>query len=202
VTELVTGIDLVQWQIRVAAGEKLPWTQDDIRLKGHAIECRITSEDPFNSFLPSTGRIGELTLPTGPGVRWDGGIATGVEVGLSYDPMLAKLIVYAPTRIEAVERMKRALLELRVDGVDTSVPFHLRVMDEPDFRAGRLDIRYLEKHDGLLSAGPSDEDVRMAALAAAMLEEERRQTRTVARPSGAAPSTAASGWRQMGWRGR
>jgi acetyl-CoA carboxylase biotin carboxylase subunit len=203
VTELVTGIDLVQWQIRVAAGEKLPWTQDDIRLSGHAIECRITSEDPFNSFLPSTGRIGELTLPSGPGVRWDGGIATGVEVGLSYDPMLAKLIVYAPTRIEAVERMRRALLELRVDGVDTSVPFHLRVMDEPDFRAGRLDIRYLEKHEDLLAAGPSDEDVRVAALAAAMLEEERRQTRTVARPSaGAAPSASASGWRQMGWRAR
>jgi acetyl-CoA carboxylase biotin carboxylase subunit len=202
VTELVTGIDLVQWQIRVAAGEKLPWTQDDIRLSGHAIECRITSEDPFNSFLPSTGRIGELTLPTGPGVRWDGGIATGVEVGLSYDPMLAKLIVYAPTRIQAVERMKRALLELRVDGVDTSVPFHLRVMDEPDFREGRLDIRYLEKHDDLLSAGPSHDDVRMAALAAAMLEEERRQMRTVARPSASAPSASASGWRQLGWRGR
>jgi acetyl-CoA carboxylase biotin carboxylase subunit len=202
VTELVTGIDLVQWQIRIAAGEKLPWTQDDVRFSGHAIECRITSEDPFNSFLPSTGRIGELTLPTGPGVRWDGGIATGVEVGLSYDPMLAKLIVYAPTRIEAVERMKRALLELRVDGVDTSVPFHLRVMDEPDFRAGRLDIKYLEKHDELLAAGPSDDDVRVAALAAALLEEERRQMRTVARPSAAAPSAGASGWRQMGWRGR
>jgi len=202
VTELVTGIDLVQWQIRIAAGEKLPWTQDDVRFTGHAIECRITSEDPFNSFLPSTGRIGELTLPSGPGVRWDGGIATGVEVGLSYDPMLAKLIVHAPTRTQAVERMKRALLELRVDGVDTSVPFHLRVMDEADFRAGRLDIKYLEKHEELLAAGPSDEDVRVAALAAALLEEERRQMRTVARPSSAAPSAGASGWRQMGWRAR
>jgi acetyl-CoA carboxylase biotin carboxylase subunit len=198
----VTGVDLVQWQIRVAAGEPLPWTQDDVRFTGHAIECRITSEDPFNSFLPSTGRIGELTLPSGPGVRWDGGIATGVEVGLSYDPMLAKLIVHAPTRTEAVQRMKRALLELRVDGVDTSVPFHLRVMDEPDFRAGRLDIKYLEKHEELLAAAPSDEDVRVAALAAALLEEERRQTRTVARPSSAAPSTGGSGWRQLGWRGR
>jgi len=136
-------------------------------------------------------------------VRWDGGIATGVEVGLSYDPMLAKLIVHAPTRIEAVERMKRALLELRVDGVDTSVPFHLRVMDEPDFRAGRLDIRYLENHEELLAAGPSEEDVRVAALAAALLEEERRQMRTVARPSvGAAPPAAAGGWRQLGWRAR
>jgi acetyl-CoA carboxylase biotin carboxylase subunit len=201
VTELVTGIDLVQWQIRVAAGEALPWTQDDITFEGHAIECRITSEDPFNSFLPSTGRITELTLPSGPGVRWDGGITTGVEVGLSYDPMLAKLIVYAPTRIEAIERMKRALLELRVDGVDTSVPFHLRVMDEPDFREGRLTIRYLDEHD-LLSAAPSDESVRIAALAAALLEEERREKRSVGRSVAAAPSAEASGWRQRGWRAR
>jgi acetyl-CoA carboxylase biotin carboxylase subunit len=202
VTELVTGVDLVQWQIRVAAGEALPFTQDDVSFDGHAIECRITSEDPFNSFLPSTGRIAELTVPTGPGVRWDGGIAVGVEVGLSYDPMLAKLIVHAPSRIEAVERMKRALLELRVDGVDTSVPFHLRVMDEPDFRAGRLDIRYLETHDGLLAAGPSDEDVRVAALAAALLEEERRQMRSVARPAAGAAPSGGSGWRRMGWRAR
>ncbi|HEU0055467.1 MAG TPA: acetyl-CoA carboxylase biotin carboxylase subunit, partial [Longimicrobium sp.] len=189
VTELVTGIDLVQWQIRVAAGEALPFTQDDIVFEGHAIECRITSEDPFNAFLPSTGRIGELTLPSGPGVRWDGGIATGVEVGLSYDPMLAKLIVHAPSRIEAVERMKRALLELRIEGVDTSVPFHLRVMDEADFRAGRLDIKYLEKHEAELLSPPVDEEaIRVAALAAALLEEERRTTRGVTRgqPAGAA----------------
>ncbi|HEU4562252.1 MAG TPA: acetyl-CoA carboxylase biotin carboxylase subunit [Longimicrobium sp.] len=204
VTELVTGVDLVQWQIRIAAGEKLPWTQDDIRFEGHAIECRITSEDPYNSFLPSTGRIGELTLPGGPGVRWDGGIATGVEVGLSYDPMLAKLIVHAPTRIEAVERMKRALLELRIDGVDTSVPFHLRVMDEPDFRAGRLTIRYLDEHEDLLGQAPDEETVRVAALAAALLEEERRQMRTVARPSAgaAAGGEGGSAWRRMGWRTR
>ncbi len=204
VTELVTGVDLVQWQIRIAAGETLPFTQDDVRFSGHAIECRITSEDPYNSFLPSTGRIGELTLPGGPGVRWDGGIATGVEVGLSYDPMLAKLIVHAPTRIQAVERMKRALLELRIDGVDTSVPFHLRVMDEPDFRAGDLSIRYLEEHEELLAEPASDESIRVAALAAALLEEERRQMRTVARPTSGAASSAggASAWRRMGWSGR
>ncbi|HEX2205559.1 MAG TPA: acetyl-CoA carboxylase biotin carboxylase subunit, partial [Longimicrobium sp.] len=177
VTELVTGVDLVQWQLRIAAGEALPFTQDDVRWEGHAIECRITSEDPYNSFLPSTGRIGALNVPSGPGVRWDGGIATGVEVGLSYDPMLAKLIVHGPTRLEAIERMKRALGELRIEGVDTSVPFHLRVMDEPDFRAGRLDIRYLETHEAeVLGAAPSDEAVRIAALAAALLEEERPLT--------------------------
>jgi acetyl-CoA carboxylase biotin carboxylase subunit len=202
VTELVTGIDLVQWQIRVAAGEALPFTQDDVRFDGHAIECRITSEDPFNSFLPSTGRIAELTVPTGPGVRWDGGIAVGVEVGLSYDPMLAKLIVHAPTRIEAVERMRRALLELRIQGVDTSVPFHLRVMDEPDFRAGRLTIRYLDEHEELLAAPPADEALRVAALAAALLEEERRTMRSVGRPAAGAAQAGGSGWRRMGWRAR
>jgi acetyl-CoA carboxylase, biotin carboxylase subunit len=203
VTELVTGVDLVQWQIRIAAGEKLPFTQDDVRWEGHAIECRITSEDPANSFLPSTGRIQNLVVPSGPGVRWDGGIVPGFEVGLSYDPMLAKLIVHAPTRIQAIERMKRALLELRVEGVDTAVPFHLRVMDEPDFRAGRLDIRYLDKHEEVMSPRPDEELLRAAALAAALLEEERRNQRAVPRVQASA-SAGGSAWRGRagGWRGR
>jgi acetyl-CoA carboxylase biotin carboxylase subunit len=200
VTELVTGVDLVQWQIRVAAGEPLAFAQEDVTFEGHAIECRITSEDPFNSFLPSTGRITGLTVPTGPGVRWEGGIATGGEVGLFYDPMLAKLIVHAPTRIEAIDRMKRALLELRVEGVDTAVPFHLRVMDEPDFRAGRLDIKYLEKHEAeLLSPWQNEELIRAAALAAALLEEERRHSKSVPRVQ-AGTSPAGSRWRgRAGW---
>jgi acetyl-CoA carboxylase biotin carboxylase subunit len=202
VTELVTGVDLVQWQIRIAAGEALPFTQEDVRFGGHAIECRITSEDPFNSFMPSTGRIGNLTLPSGPGVRWEGGIATGVDVGLFYDPMLAKLIVHAPTRIEAVDRMKRALLELRIEGVDTSVPFHLRVMDEPDFRAGNLDIKYLEKHEAELLSPPADEElVRAAALAAALLEEQRRTAKSAKRVQAGTSTAAGSAWRgRMGWR--
>jgi acetyl-CoA carboxylase biotin carboxylase subunit len=205
VTELVTGVDLVQWQIRIAAGEALPFTQDDISWEGHAIECRITSEDPANSFLPSTGRIRNLVVPSGPGVRWDGGITPGFEVGLSYDPMLAKLIVHAPTRIEAIDRMQRALLELRVEGVDTAVPFHLRVMDEPDFRAGTIDIKYLDKHDDLLSAQPDEAVLRAAALAAALLEEERRNQRSVPRvqAGASAATTGGSAWRgRGGWRGR
>jgi acetyl-CoA carboxylase, biotin carboxylase subunit len=203
VTELVTGVDLVQWQLRVAAGEALTFAQEDVRFDGHAIECRITSEDPYNSFLPSTGRITGLEIPSGPGVRWDGAIATGVEVGLFYDPMLAKLIVHAPTRLEAIERMKRALGELRVEGVDTSVPFHLRVMDEADFRAGRLDIRYLETHEAeLLDPSPDEGALRIAALAAALLEEERRTTRGTVRPQAATPD-GGSAWRgRTGWRGR
>ncbi len=178
VTELVTGVDLVQWQIRVAAGEELTFRQEDVKITGHAIECRITSEDPANSFLPSTGRISLLQIPSGPGIRWDGGIAPGYEVGLSYDPMLAKLIVHAPTRAAAIRRMERALRELLIAGVDTSVPFHLQVMEEADFRAGTLDINYLEKHEKALLAATPDEDlIFAAALAGALLEEDAR-TRT------------------------
>jgi acetyl-CoA carboxylase biotin carboxylase subunit len=117
VTELVTGIDLVQWQIRIASGERLPFRQELIVPRGWAMECRITSEDFQNGFLPSTGRITYMHVPSGPGIRWDGGIEVGSDVGLFYDPMLAKLIVYAATREAAIDRMQRALLELRfVDG--------------------------------------------------------------------------------------
>ncbi|HZD04545.1 MAG TPA: biotin carboxylase N-terminal domain-containing protein, partial [Longimicrobiales bacterium] len=111
VTELVTGLDLVQWQLRVAAGEPLDFDQSDVRLSGHAIECRLTSEDPERGFLPSTGRIRHLRIPAGPGVRWDGGIAEGFEVGLHYDPLLGKLVTWGATRDEARQRMARALDE-------------------------------------------------------------------------------------------
>jgi acetyl-CoA carboxylase, biotin carboxylase subunit len=200
VTEMVTGIDLVQWQIRVAAGEPLPFAQADVRLTGHAIECRITSEDPYRGFLPSTGRIDHLHVPGGPGVRWDGGIAEGTNVGLHYDPLLAKLVTHAPTREEAIRRMARALDELVVSGVETSAPFHRRLMDEPDFRAGRLSIRYLEEHPEL-TEGPADERVLEAlAVAAALLEEEARSrsgsVRTK-RQDGA--DRKLSAWRMAGW---
>ncbi|MEO6444433.1 MAG: acetyl-CoA carboxylase biotin carboxylase subunit [Gemmatimonadaceae bacterium] len=135
VTELVTGIDIVQWQIRIAAGERLPFPAD-IAPRGWALECRITSEDPANGFLPSTGRIDYLHLPAGPGVRWDGGIEAGSVVGLHYDPMLAKLIVWGADREQAIARMHRALGELTIVGVETSREFHLRVMEDEEFRRG------------------------------------------------------------------
>ncbi len=168
VTELVTGLDLVQWQIRVAAGEPLDFGQEDVSFSGHAIECRITSEDSNQGFLPVTGCIDRLETPSGPGVRWDGGIRAGSEIGLHYDPLLGKLIVHAASRTDAIARMKRALGELVIHGVDTSVPFHLRVMDESDFVKGDLTIAYLEDHAELLR--PSDGDVRLLALVAALLE--------------------------------
>ena len=175
VTELVTGIDLVQWQLRIASGEPLPFLQTDITPRGWAIECRITSEDPSNGFLPSTGRVQYLHVPSGPGVRWDGGIEQGSEISLYYDPMLAKLIVWAPTRIEAVERMHRALLELTIEGVETSRDFHLRVLEDAEFRDGAIEIQWLERRlADLTNRAPPAEGVIRAAIAAVLLAERER----------------------------
>ena len=202
VTELVTGVDLVQWQLRIAGGERLDFGQADVRWTGHAIECRITSEDPANGFLPSTGRIEQLSVPGGPGIRWDGGVQEGDEVSLHYDPMLAKLIAHAPTRELAIDRMLRALGELRVVGVETSAPYHRRVLEEADFRAGRIDIRYVERHPDLATAPPPEPTLRAAALAAALLAQEDRERLAVRRVegSGQAAGGAPSRWRDLGWR--
>ncbi len=196
VTELVTGIDIVQWQLRIARGERLPFTQEQLAPRGWAIECRITSEDPSNDFLPSTGRISYLRLPGGPGVRWDGGIGIGTEVGLHYDPMLAKLIVWAPTRDAAIARMHRALLELTVEGVETSRDFHLRVMEDDDFRKGAIDIQWLERRLASLTgvAPPPGGDLA-AAIAAALLAEEERTMRRI--PSTSSSPDAGSGAWQL-----
>lgn len=200
VTELVTGIDLVQWQIRIAAGERLPFPSD-IEPRGWAIECRITSEDPPNGFLPSTGRIEYLHVPSGPGVRWDGGIEPGSTVGLHYDPMLAKLIVWGANREQAVARMHRALLELIIEGVETSREFHLRVMEDAEFQRGEIDIQWLERRlPSLLSAAPREEDLVAAAVAAALIADRDRRGSPAAsalRADGAAtinPRTADSEW--------
>jgi acetyl-CoA carboxylase biotin carboxylase subunit len=197
VTELVTGIDLVEWQFRVASGEPLAFTQDDIELSGHAIECRITSEDHLGGFLPSTGTVTHLELPSGPGVRWDAGVVQGSEVSLHYDSLLAKLIVHGADREAAIARMSRALDELVIAGVQTCAPFHRRVMDEADFRLGDLSIRYLEEHPELLDGEEPDEEVLAAAIAAALLEDEHRRSRAprIGLPDG---SASMSAWRRAG----
>jgi acetyl-CoA carboxylase, biotin carboxylase subunit len=176
----------------------LAFAQDDIVIKGHAIECRITSEDPANGFLPSTGKVTMLEAPTGPGVRWDSGIHEGSDISLYYDPMLAKLITYADDREAAIDRMARALAELNIVGVETSVPFHMRVMQDADFRSGDINIRYLELHPDMADVKPDAVTARNAAIAAALLEEEERRTRSVARTVSA--SAAAAGWKRRGWR--
>ena len=198
VTELVMGLDLVQWQIRVAAGERLPFGQKDFVPRGWAIECRITSEDPANGFLPSTGRIEYLHLPSGPGVRWDGGIEAGSEVGLHYDPMLAKLIVHAPTRALAIARMRRALHELTITGIETSRGFHLRVMDDPEFQSGDISIQWLEQRLASLTAPSVDRaTLQLAAIAAALATHEERLAGRPAPMSGR-PTPVATGQERHG----
>ena len=194
VTELVTGIDLVQWQLRIAAGEHLPF-DGPFEPRGWAIECRITSEDTASGFLPSTGRIDYLHVPTGPGVRWDGGIETGSVVGLHYDPMLAKLIVWGRTREQAVARMRRALLELVIDGVETSREFHLRVIADGEFQAGAIDIQWLERRmPSLLADGANEAELHAAAISAALVAQRDRTGGRVAPPVDQQHPSGGSGW--------
>ncbi len=174
VTEMVTGLDLVHAQLRIAAGEELASSLDAPTYSGHSIECRITAEDPLGGFLPATGVVEELRIPGGPGVRWDGGIARGNEISLHYDSLLGKLIVHAPDRDAAIARMARALDELVIDGVVHTGPLHRRIMDEPDFRAGELHTSYLEEHPQLFAPDEQDESWRAIAVAAALLQDRDR----------------------------
>ena len=196
VTELVHGVDLVREQLRIARG--LPMTvPDGLRApNGWAIECRITGEDPANGFLPATGRITYLRAPGGPGVRWDAGVETGDEVTLYYDSMLAKLIVWAPDRPQALDRMDRALGELIIAGVPTNQGFQRRLVRDPAFRAGEVDIQFLERRPDLLPL-PGDAALhRLVAVAAALAEDEARRARKPA----VAPAPDGSRWAEAGRR--
>src|SRR5438128_2409730 len=194
VTELVYGVDIVREQLRVAMGQPLRVHAGTLQPRGHAIECRITSEDPFSDFLPSTGVLRYLRVPGGPGVRWDGGIEAGNEITLYYDPLIAKLIVWGETRQVALERMRRALRELVIVGIPSSQAFHLRVMDDPEFQRGDLDITYLERAgDRLLTGGVRSDLTRPLAVVAALLAEERRALAGAPAPA-ADQSARPSGW--------
>jgi acetyl-CoA carboxylase biotin carboxylase subunit len=153
VTELVTGIDLVQAQIRVAAGEPLTLRQPDVELRGHAIEFRITAEDPALDFRPETGTIEEYLPPSGPGVRVDSHLFRGYQVPPHYDSLLAKLIVWAPTRAEAMARGRRALNEYVIEGVPTTIPFHLRLLENDIFQSGNTYTNFLAEHSSALAQG-------------------------------------------------
>jgi acetyl-CoA carboxylase biotin carboxylase subunit len=169
VTELVTGFDLVHLQLRIASGEKLPFAQEDVKLRGHAIECRIYAEDPDNNFFPSPGRITRLERPSGPGIREDSGVYEGWTVPLDYDPMLSKLIAYAPDRHSALARMQRALSEYYVGGIKTNLPLFRRILENPDFAAARIDTGFLDR---LLTApaaqGRLEDLAEIAAVSAAI----------------------------------
>jgi len=145
VTELVTGIDLVKQQILIADGQKLPMKQEDIKLTGHSIECRINAENPYFNFRPSPGKIKALHMPGGPGIRIDSAMYQGFEITPYYDSMIAKLIVYAPTRDEAIKKMKWALAEFLVEGVDTNIDFQLNLLRDENFKNATYDIGYLSR---------------------------------------------------------
>ena len=149
VTEAVTGVDIVKEQFRIARGRTLGIAQEDVKMTGWAIECRINAEDPYNDFMPSTGRITHTLLPTGPGVRIDTGVYPGFEISPYYDSLISKLIVYGATRAEAILRMRRALEEYKIVGVRTNIPFHQNLMDSHRFMAGNFDTLFVEERFSL-----------------------------------------------------
>ena len=197
VTELVYGVDLVRQQLRIARGMTMTVAPGPLAPNGWAIECRITSEDPANGFLPATGRITYLHAPSGPGVRWDAGVTAGDEVTLYYDSMLAKLIVWGADRERAILRMERALNELVLAGVPTNAGFHRRLLADAAFRRGDIDIQFLERRQDLVAPALDGEAAVRIAIAAALAEDEARRSR---KPVVTEALTAESRWLQAGLR--
>jgi acetyl-CoA carboxylase, biotin carboxylase subunit len=175
VTELVTGLDLVHLQIRIAQGEPLPFQQEEVRLRGHAMECRVYAEDPDNGFFPSPGKITRLLQPGGPGIREDSGIYEGWVVPLDYDPMLSKLIAYAPTRDAVIARLLRALDEYVIGGIRSNLGLFRRIFHDADFQAARIDTGYLDRLlAGNAEAAEKDADSETVATFAAAVFESMR----------------------------
>jgi len=191
ITEMVTGIDLVQAQIRIAGGEKLNLEQSDVRQNGHAIECRIYAEDPANNWAPSPGRIKGYREPGGPWVRVDAGVYAGAEVSLFYDPMVAKLIVWGVDRDEAIRRAQRALLEYRVRGIATNTAFFRQLLADEDFVSGEYHTGFLTPER--MASWPAEADLSEVASIAAAIAAFERDNR-MKRPTGG-DSGSASQWR-------
>jgi acetyl-CoA carboxylase biotin carboxylase subunit len=192
VTELVTGLDLVQLQIRIAGGEPLPFAQQDLQIRGHAIECRVYAEDPDNNYFPSPGKITALHEPTGPGIRLDSGIYDGWNVPIDYDPLLAKLIVYGSDRTQATARLLRAVQDYFIGGITTNLSLFRTILSDLNFKAGQFHTSYL---DGLLKTKPAAEDgeVQVAAVAAGLFAAMDAAS-TVRTANGAPP--ASSAWKR------
>jgi acetyl-CoA carboxylase biotin carboxylase subunit len=203
VTEMITGLDLVHLQIRIAAGEKLPFKQEDVTIRGHAIECRIYAEDPDNNYFPSPGKIGLLQETSGPGIRVDSGIYEGWTVPIDYDPLLAKLIGYGTNREQAIARVTRALGEYFVGGIKTNVPLFRRILRDADFRAAKLDTGFLDRMLKRTADKPADSKAeKVAAIAAgifAALGGKAQGATNGAAGSGSkgAAEKAASNWKDI-----
>jgi acetyl-CoA carboxylase biotin carboxylase subunit len=201
VTELTTGVDLVQQQIRIASGEKLSFKQEDLKQRGHAIECRIYAEDPKNNFLPSSGKILFLKEPRGPGIRHDCGIYSGWEVPIYYDPILAKLIVWAENRELACQRMNSALEDYVILGIKTSISFLRDIILHPEFIAGRTDTSFIKKYFDNWNEGNTDADRLKLALAAAAFDNFSRTLPKMRKGEGAKRREIDSPWQTLGrWR--
>lgn len=211
VTELTTGLDLVHLQIRIAAGEKLPFAQSDVAICGHAIECRIYAEDPDNNYFPSPGRITVLLEPSGPGIRCDSGMYEGWSVPMDYDPLLAKLIGYAADRQQAIMRLERALDEYFVAGIKTNISLFLRILGDADFLAGKFDTGYLDRlltkaDPAVASQAPKPEAEALEAIAAiaagmfAVLDPVLSVSRNgdTGGASSGGPAAASSNWKKQG----
>ncbi|MEK7727747.1 MAG: biotin carboxylase, partial [candidate division KSB1 bacterium] len=204
VTEMVTGLDLVKLQLEIAAGGKLPFAQSQVQFNGHAIECRIYAEDPENNFIPSIGRLTHLHKPDGFGVREDSGVYEGGEISIYYDPMISKLVAWGVDRADAIRRMRRALREYEINGVKTTIPFCLWVLQHDKFCTGDFDTHFVPNYftgnEAALQQDPRHDWKKLQAVAAlaAVLE---RETRT---PNFAAPAanttTSSSNWKQRGWK--
>jgi acetyl-CoA carboxylase biotin carboxylase subunit len=196
VTEMVTGFDLVKEQIRIALGERISFKQDDVRLNGSAIECRIYAEDPANNFFPSSGNIRVLRTPSGPGIRDDSGVYEGWTVPIDYDPLISKLVAWAPTRGEAIDRMQRALREYRVEGIHTNLQFFREVLNDPDFRNGQLDTGFIDRWltNRKAAASPTATERDFAVLAAILANS------TAQVPQQESPGLAPSLWKTTGRR--
>jgi acetyl-CoA carboxylase biotin carboxylase subunit len=192
VTEWITGLDLVKWQILVARGEKLPLAQEQIALNGWAMECRIYAEDPDKNFMPSPGKVTFLRTPAGPNVRDDSGVYEGSEVPMFYDPMISKLSTWGPTRLEAIDKMKMALGEYRIGGIRHNVQFHQVLMDHEPFRSGAIHTGMLDKPFWKKKEqGPS---LKFAVAAALMQELESEERRAMQPSGGEGTSNAWKAW--------
>jgi acetyl-CoA carboxylase biotin carboxylase subunit len=173
ITELVTGLDIVKEQIRIARGRPLRYTQDDVQINGWALECRINAEDPYNHFLPSTGQLSSVIPPSGPGVRVDTGVYAGFDISPYYDSLISKLICWGETRAEVILRMRRALEEYRVLGVKTNIPFHQKIMSSTRFIGGQFDTRFVEERFSMEEEEAGQEALRMIAAVLGVLVAHR-----------------------------
>lgn len=201
VTELVVGVDLVRQQILIASGAKLSLRQEDLRQRGHAIECRIYAEDPTTNFLPSSGRIAFLREPTGPGVRFDSGIFEGWDVPVHYDPILGKLIVWAEDRAAACQRMSVALEDCVILGIHTTAGFLRAVVNHPEFRAGRTTTAFIGKHFPSWGTGVEEEEKQRLALAAAAFDVLTRPAGPTGIPARGTKNEDVTPWATLGrWR--